>query len=65
MSNSTIDSSASATSRRQGFTQLRKLVWRDKKALIGTVVLTIFLIAAILGSLIEPYDPNGMDFDMM
>jgi len=40
-------------------------VWRDKKALIGTVVLTIFLIAAILGSLIAPYDPNGMDFDMM
>ena len=65
MSNSTIDSSASATSRRQGFTQLRKLVWRDKKALIGTIVLTIFLIAAILGSLIAPYDPNGMDFDMM
>ena len=65
MSNSTIDSSASTTSRRQGFTQLRKLVWRDKKALIGTVVLTIFLIAAILGSLIAPYDPNGMDFDMM
>ena len=45
--------------------RLRKLVWRDKKALIGTVVLTIFLIAAILGSLIAPYDPNGMDFDMM
>ena len=65
MSNSTIDSSASTTSRRQDFTQLRKLVWRDKKALIGTVVLTIFLIAAILGSLIAPYDPNGMDFDMM
>ena len=65
MSNSTIDSSARTTSGRQGFTQLRKLVWRDKKALIGTVVLTIFLIAAILGSLIAPYDPNGMDFDMM
>ena len=65
MSNSTIDSSVSTTSGRQGFTQLRKLVWRDKKALIGTVVLTIFLIAAILGSLIAPYDPNGMDFDMM
>ena len=65
MSNSTIDSSASTTSGRQGFTQLRKLVWRDKKALIGTIVLTIFLIAAILGSLIAPYDPNGMDFDMM
>ena len=65
MSNSTIDSSASTTSGRQGFTQLKRLVWRDKKALIGTVVLTIFLIAAILGSLIAPYDPNGMDFDMM
>ena len=65
MSDSTIDLSARTTSGRQGFTQLTKLVWRDKKALIGTVVLTIFLIAAILGSLIAPYDPNGMDFDMM
>ena len=65
MSDSTIDLSARTTSGRQGFTQLTKLVWRDKKALIGTVVLTIFLIAAILGSLIAPYAPNGMDFDMM
>ena len=50
---------------RQGFAQLRTLVWRDKKALVGSVVLTIFLISAIFGNLISPYDPSDMAFEMM
>ena len=50
---------------RQGFAQLRTLVWRDKKALIGSVVLTIFLLSAIFGNVISPYDPSDMAFDMM
>ncbi len=50
---------------RQGFAQLRTLVWRDKKALVGSVVLTIFLISAIFGNVISPYDPSDMAFDMM
>lgn len=50
---------------RQGFAQLRTLVWRDKKALVGSVVLTIFLLSAIFGNLISPYDPSDMAFDMM
>ncbi len=65
MSDSTIVSSASVTPGRQGFAQLRTLVWRDKKALTGTVVLTIFLISAIFGNVISPYDPSDMEFDMM
>ena len=50
---------------RQGFAQLRTLVWRDKKALVGSVVLTIFLLSAIFGNVISPYDPSDMAFDMM
>ena len=50
---------------RQGFAQLRTLVWRDKKALVGSVVLTIFLISAIFCNVISPYDPSDMAFDMM
>ena len=65
MSNSTIASSASVMPGRQGFAQLRTLVWRDKKALVGSVVLTIFLISAIFGNVISPYDPSDMAFDMM
>ena len=65
MSNSTIASSASVMPGRQGFAQLRTLVWRDKKALVGSVVLTIFLISAIFGNVISPYDPSNMAFDMM
>ena len=65
MSNSTIASSASVMPGLQGFAQLRTLVWRDKKALVGSVVLTIFLISAIFGNVISPYDPSDMAFDMM
>ena len=65
MSNSTIASSASVMPGRQGFAQLRTLVWRDKKALVGSVVLTIFLLSAIFGNVISPYDPSDMAFDMM
>ena len=65
MSDSTIVSSASVMPGRQGFAQLRTLVWRDKKALTGSVVLTIFLISAIFGNVISPYDPSDMEFDMM
>ena len=65
MSNSTIASSSSVMPGRQGFAQLRTLVWRDKKALVGSVVLTIFLISAIFGNVISPYDPSDMAFDMM
>ena len=54
-----------ARSRRQGLAQLRSALWRDKKALIGTVILTVFIAAALFGGLISPYDPNDMAFDMM
>lgn len=38
---------------------------RDKKAAFGMVVLTIFILFALLANWISPHDPNAMDFDMM
>jgi peptide/nickel transport system permease protein len=52
--------------RRQGnWVKLRGVLARDRKAMFGVVVLGIFLIAAIFGRLIAPYDPNAMAFDML
>ena len=38
---------------------------RNKKAVVGLVILTGLIITAILANVIVPYDPNAMDFDMM
>jgi len=38
---------------------------RDKKAQFGILILTLFIISAILAPLIAPYDPNKMSLDMM
>jgi peptide/nickel transport system permease protein len=40
-------------------------VIHDKKALAGLILLTIFLIMAVLAPLISSYDPNAMDYEMM
>jgi peptide/nickel transport system permease protein len=51
--------------RRAGWAQFRGVLLRDRKALFGIVILAVFAIAAVFGSLIAPYDPNAMAFDMM
>jgi peptide/nickel transport system permease protein len=38
---------------------------RDRKAQFGVVVLTVFVVGALLGPLVLPYDPNAMAFDML
>ncbi len=48
----------------------RRQVWwsfilRDKKALIGLVVLAVLALAALLAPWIVPYDPDAQDFDMI
>jgi peptide/nickel transport system permease protein len=37
----------------------------DRKAQFGLVVLTLFIICAVLAPVIAPFDPNDMDYDMM
>lgn len=50
--------------RRRGLGFLKEIA-RDKKALFGLVVLSIFAFLAIFGQWIAPYDPNAMQFDML
>ncbi len=38
---------------------------RDKRAVVGFIVLGLFLAMAILARLIAPYDPNAQDYAMM
>ena len=40
-------------------------LWRDKKALIGLVILSLLVLGAIFAPLITPYDPNAQDFDFL
>ena len=37
----------------------------DKKAIIGSAVLVIFILMAALAPIIAPYDPNNMDYDFL
>jgi len=41
------------------------VIFRDKKALFGTIVLAVFVFVALFAPWIAPYDPTAMDFDMM
>lgn len=48
----------------------RRDVWwryllRDKKALVGAVVLSVLVVCALFAPWIAPYDPNAMDYMMM
>ncbi len=43
----------------------RTFLLRDKKALIGIIVLIVLVFAAVFAAVVAPYDPNGMDFSFM
>ncbi len=42
-----------------------RYILRDPKAVVGLIVLTVVLLAAVLAPVIVPYDPTAMDFDMI
>jgi peptide/nickel transport system permease protein len=48
---------------------MTQLVWhayrRHKPAMIGTVIILIFVLSAIFASYLTPYDPEKIDLDMM
>jgi peptide/nickel transport system permease protein len=50
---------------RQRQAQRWRYLLRDKKALIGLIVLTILVLAAAAAPLVAPFDPNAMDYDMI
>ena len=40
-------------------------LWRDKRALVGMIFLTLLILAAVFAPWIAPHDPNAMDYMMM
>ncbi len=38
---------------------------RDKRALVGVIILSFFVISALLAPLVAPHDPNAMAFGLM
>ena len=42
-----------------------RFIARDKKALVGMIVLTVLTLAAIFAPFLTPYDPNAQDFAMI
>jgi peptide/nickel transport system permease protein len=51
--------------RRAGWVELGAVLRRDKKALVGAILLATFALLAVIGPLVSPYDPNAMTFDML
>ena len=47
------------------WSQFRAVMRADKKAMFGAIVLTVFVLAAIFGPLIAPYDPTDMAYDFL
>jgi len=45
--------------------RLRSVLVNDKKAIFGIIVLSLFVVGAILAPWIAPHDPNEMSMDMM
>ncbi|MBO6777612.1 MAG: ABC transporter permease [Marinibacterium sp.] len=45
--------------------RFRKVFSKDRKAQFGLLVLSLFVLGAILAPLIAPYDPNEMSLNMM
>jgi peptide/nickel transport system permease protein len=58
-----IDIELSAPQQRRS--RIRSVLATDRKAIIGLAVLTVLAFVAIFAPLIVPYDPNGMDFEML
>jgi peptide/nickel transport system permease protein len=45
--------------------RFRAVMLADKKALAGSVILAFFMLLALVGPFVVPYDPNEMTLDMM
>ncbi|MDA0361487.1 MAG: ABC transporter permease [Proteobacteria bacterium] len=48
-----------------GMSRLYSVLCKDRKAQFGLIVLSLFILSAILAPWIAPYDPNEMTLDMM
>ncbi len=56
---------AAAPRRQTRRDRFRAVLLADKKALVGIVLLGFFVLLALIGPFLVPYDPNEMTLDMM
>ena len=50
---------------RRSFRYFARRFRRDKRAMVGLVIIIIFAFCALLGTLAAPYDPDAQDYDMI
>ena len=63
---SSIQAQLEAESRpRRGFRYFARRFARDRRAMVGLVIVIIFCIAALMGELISPYDPQSQNYELL
>ena len=50
---------------RRGFKYFARRFSRDRRAMVGLVIVVAFSLAAILGELIAPYDPAVAEYELL
>ena len=50
---------------RRGFKYFARRFSRDRRAMIGLVIVVVFCLAALLGELITPYDPQSQNYELL
>jgi peptide/nickel transport system permease protein len=50
---------------RRGFGYFARRFRRDKRAMVGLVIVVIFVICALLGGLVAPYDSDAQDYELL
>lgn len=63
---SSIQAQLEAESRpRRGFKYFARRFSRDRRAMVGLVIVVLFCMAALLGELITPYDPQSQNYELL
>ena len=50
---------------RRGLRYFARRFYRDKRAMVGLVIVVVFCLAAVLGDLASPYDPQAQSFELL
>ena len=63
---SSIQAQLEAESRpRRGFRYFARRFSRDRRAMVGLVIVVVFCLAALLGELVSPYDPQSQNYELL
>lgn len=50
---------------RRGFKYFARRFSRDRRAMVGLVIVLVFCLAALLGGLVTPYDPQAQNYELL